>query len=296
MLNNDNKINLCFLDDYPSLTEGILSLVKISKNQIKKSSLSKKQLQRKILKRDEVCLPLDLLNYLIINPVFMGSLPKIIFEDEELLGLSKPVRVHCHPLSYCESDNLLSFMRAEGKDKELRVNQKQYDRGLLYRLDYETSGLVLYAKNNELYDKVRADFKTYVVNKTYLAIVDGKCEVEGRLTHYLKSSGPKGEKVDVFEINKDGSLEVECEIKVKNYNSEENLSLIEIKLFQGHRHQIRKQLQAIGHTILGDPIYGKRSSERMFLHCWKYTLNLGVEKTIVDSNLGLFSLFFNSDS
>jgi 23S rRNA pseudouridine1911/1915/1917 synthase len=298
--NRINNISLCSIDNFSSLEEMILDVFKVSKNQIKKSRLSKKKLARKIAPKDVIELPLNLVNYLLVNPEYSGEKPIILLENQSVLAISKPVKVHGHPLSYCESDNVLSYLNSIGRSDLLRVNESNYDRGLLYRLDFETSGLLILSKTNGLYNSARNNLEDIVKSKVYLAIVDGECRRDEKLSHYLKVGGSKNKDIEVFDQFVEGSKQVECNVKFLAYNKEQNLSLIEVTLFQGHRHQIRKQLQGIGHCILGDPLYGTREAERMFLHCWKYSINLSESNTdrtieIIDNNVTLFNNLFNFD-
>ncbi len=288
-----NKLDICFLYDEDDVKTGIKNLLKISSNQIKKHGLSPKFLNRQLKAKESLALPIDLLNHQMINPLFKGERPLIISEDEQLLALHKPVRIHCHPLKYSESDNLLSFLRSENYAELLEVNKDSYDRGLIYRLDFETSGLILYAKSDELYQKLRDNFSSVVIEKSYLAIVTGRCELQGHFTHYLKDTGIKGAVIQECDKDTTNAKQADCELESLDYNSQQDVSLVKVKLKQGHRHQIRKQLELLGYSILGDPLYGKRKAERMFLHCYAYTLDLDEKCSYQDNNLGLFSNFFN---
>ena len=287
------KIDFCFIGDFPSIMEGVITLTGLSKSQLKKFQFNKKYLQKIIRKGDIISLPINLLNQNMIYPIYSGPEVKIFFENESIIALSKPPRVHGHPLSYYESDNILSFLRQEGRVAELEVNKENYDRGLLYRLDFETSGLLIYSKDEELYKVARKDLKEVIKTKTYLAVVDGELNQEGLLTHHLKSFGKKGSKVEICSPENVDSRKVECQVTLIEFNKEENLSLVEVELFQGARHQIRKQLEAIGNSIYGDPLYGTREAPRMYLHCWKYRIVLKEELLLIDNNLSLFLKFFH---
>jgi 23S rRNA pseudouridine1911/1915/1917 synthase len=294
VLDKNDKINFSFINNYPSVMEGIIDLTGLSKSQLKKYQIPKKYLQKKVLKGDGCSVPVNLLNRNMISPVYSGEKVITLFENTDLLVLSKPQRIHSHPLSYNESDNVLSSLREEGRNKELGVNKENYDRGLLYRLDFETSGLLIYSKSDELYQTVRNDFKAVIKKKKYLAVVEGKLIKEGHFTHYLKSSGKKGARVEVSDTDNDlKSKKVECIVKLIEFNEEENLSLVEVELFQGARHQIRKQLEALGHPIYGDPLYGARKASRMYLHCWEYQIVWKEELLLKDNNLKLFLKLFN---
>ena len=80
--------------------------------------------------------------------------------------MDKPANLFVHPLVYDEKNNCLSFLRTY-KPAYLGVNSKNYDRGLLYRLDFETSGVLVYVKNEIAYQYLRENFKTIAKKKTY---------------------------------------------------------------------------------------------------------------------------------
>lgn len=263
----EKKIKICFIESFPSLMEGILVLTGISKNQIKKR-LTKKELNRKIQAKEEIDLPINLLNHGRINPVYMGPVIKTLFEDENFLIISKPPKVHCHPISYDETDNILSYLLTIAPEL-LDVNKEEYDRGLFYRLDYETSGILYFSKKTDAQNMLRDNFSQLVTEKKYLAVVSGKAENQKQLKHRLLSYGDNNSKVKVDDT---GKL-CESAYELIEYNETENLSLISVSLKQGHRHQIRVQLQAEGLPILGDPLYGNTKHTRMMLHCYQYVFD-----------------------
>ena len=276
--------------------DGLIDVLNISKTQIKKKYSTPKELKRKIYKRQEYFIDANIINFGEIYPEFGGGpRPSIIQEDQTFIALSKPPKIHCHPLSYDEKDNLLSFLYQEKNDASLCVNTGYYDRGLIYRIDYETSGLVLYAKSDELYHKYRENFKELVIEKQYFAIVDGEYSSSTeKLEHYLDYTGSRNGRAKVLPKGESSAFLAQASVEVIEYNQAQNCSLLLLTLKQGHRHQLRVQLSATGHAILGDPLYGTRAESRMFLHCYKYTLIVEEKKQeYSDSNLGLFTDFFN---
>ncbi len=287
-------VEICFLKEYPSLLEGLLDLERYSKNKIKKY-VPKKKLSQTVESKKEFSISLNLINDGKISAGYQGPQINIIQEDNDFLCLSKPARVHCHPLTYLETDNILSALTDMNKTEALKVNYENYDRGLLYRLDYETSGLVILIKNENLFNTLRNDFHTLVKEKYYLAIVRGEVKKKKQsIQNYLAPSEGRGRKMKVVEYSE---YRAECELEVLDYNSEKDLSLLKVKLLQGHRHQIRTQLSSIGYPILNDPLYSNpavATSERMYLHCWKYKLEVdGKEREFKDSNLKSFANFFD---
>jgi len=287
------EIEVCFLDDFPSLTEGVLSLVNISKNQIQKY-LSKKSLKQKVYKQQIYNLPLDIINYNRINPIYVGKPIKKIDEDDLFYVVSKPAKIHCHPHSYCEHDNVLSGLLSENIRHVLNVNSDKYDRGLLYRLDFETSGLLILTKSNELLGKIRTGLNDFIKTKIYLAVVEGKFQSTENIINYLEPFGEKNSKMRVTGAVT--TLLAKCDTEFIEYNSDKNMSLIKVRLYEGHRHQIRVQLSNLGHPIIGDDLYGSREWERMLLHCYHYTIKTEtIERSFKDSNLDFLSGLFNFD-
>lgn len=270
-------IGLSFLTPSPTLGEALQSLSGISRTQMQKQGLKKADLNRRVDQNSEFNLPINILNYGLINPNYKGSEVKILTETNDLVVLSKPSKVHCHPLGYDEGDNVLSYLRSMGRSDLLRVNQAQFDRGLIYRLDYETSGLLLYAKLEELYHKLRDNFHSMVKKKKYLALVKGDFPKDLELKHLIEPSGPKGQKMKESVSGK------EAHIKVRLIEKRNEFSFIEVELDQGLRHQIRVQLSLAGFPILGDELYGGQKSDRLYLHCYQYEIEgLGAFEDPID--------------
>ena len=282
------KVGICFLEPQLNLYEALSSLSSVTKSQVKKLGEKKKYWEAPIKKGECREVPLDALNYLKVNPVCDHKI-NVIAETSEFIVLSKPFKCHSHPLRYSDTNNAISFIRSRWPDSVLQVNANHYDRGLLYRLDYETSGLLIYCKRDFLHKELRESFSTLVKEKTYYAIVEGNFASRS-LTHKLVYSGEKNSKAKAMDIGHSEGITASLEAKRVEHNQERNLTLLQVKLKEGHRHQIRVQLAAEGTPILGDTLYGARESQRLFLHCYSYSVE---GKVFEDPNLNLFELFFN---
>lgn len=263
-------MSFCWLGDNLPLKDILIELGH-TRQSLKKSEVAKKSLERIISTKAEVSLPASLLNRGDIYPKFSPHhhRPQIIEERVGILALSKPSGIHCHPLHYGESDNLLSFLREEGYFNYLKVNQENMDRGLLYRLDYETSGLILLAKDEKIVKAARSGelFK----KKVYKVLVEGEYDGPKELTHSLSTSGKK--------VREDAKGK-EAHLKILNceYMMGENVSLLEVELEEGLRHQIRVQFSLTGFPILGDTLYGGIPHYTFGLHCYRYETSMGVFK------------------
>lgn len=283
------QIEITWLQDAPTLKEALKQTLGSSGQLIKRYFSSKEQ-DRPVMAREVLKLPLSFVNHMQINPEYEGPSIDIISETEDYLVLHKPPQVHCHPLSYDDKDTLLNFLVMQNKWEPLLVNTSHYDRGLLYRLDYETSGVIVLVKNEKYLKFMRENFDTAMKRKFYLAVVEGEFDKEGRWTHYFKSTGLKGVKQKVSDLEaeewQEGTLSV---LKISTH---ENKSLLMINLKSGLRHQIRAQLSFLGFPLLGDELYGGKKAERLFLHALRYEFSDIVE----DPNAELFDIFFDLNS
>lgn len=281
-----NFVEFQFLNDEGSRKEALQSLLGCSGALLKKH-FSSSELSRPVGARDKLRLPLDLVNHMRINPQYVGPQVSILKETKEYLAVHKPSLIHCHPLVYSDQDTVLNALLEQKKFDSLHVNMENYDRGLLYRLDYETSGVLILAKEQSLYDRMRSDFENQMKEKIYLAIVEGDFNKEGKWFHYFKSSGAKGAKQKVSDF--DGPDMHEGILEVTKLASKNQKSLVKVTLKTGLRHQIRAQLAHLGFPILGDELYGGGKASRLFLHAWIY--NWG--EIIQDNEADQFSDYFD---
>ena len=275
-----------WLEDGPTKKEALQAILKCS-GQLLKKHFTSKELQKNIRAKELTRLPLDFVNNLKINPTFKGPRPSIIKETSRYLALHKPPGVHGHPLCYSDQDTLLNYLTEEGKNEALNVNTEHYDRGLLYRLDYETSGVILLAKDESYFQSIRNEFKDKMKKKLYLVIVHGDFNQEGTWTHYFRATGVKGavQKVSdhILSDTQEGNL------KVKKLHFKDEKSLLLVSLQTGLRHQIRAQLSHLGFPIFGDELYGGRAASRLFLHAWKYEW----DEIVTDPNAEEFEKYFD---
>jgi 23S rRNA pseudouridine1911/1915/1917 synthase len=265
-------IDFCLLYPIESVENFLVEYFHVSKNTAK-YYFDKKFLKRSFEARAVLQMPLDFVNDLAIFPVYSGPEIDIVFEDDLFLVMNKPSNIHSHPLSYSENDNCLSYLR-QNNPTILEVNKKSYDRGLLYRLDYETSGVLIYVKKEDVYVELRKNFKEIAKEKKYLCWVDGDCRISGNFKHYFKPTEEKGKKIRVSSENPRGELqEGELVLTPQKYDPDNNATLVEVLLGRGLRHQIRSQLAFLGYPLRGDILYGGSRAERLYLHAKSYKIS-----------------------
>ena len=185
----------------------------------------------------------------------------ILFEDDGLLILDKPAGIPVHP-SMMHYENSLSngvkyyFNSINLKRKIRPVN----------RLDKNTSGILIFAKNEYIQECLVKQMKLGLFKKEYIALLEGNIkENKGTINAPIAR---KKDSIIEREISKDGASSVTHYELIKNYD---NFCLVKFILETGRTHQIRVHSKYIGHPILGDTLYGNSSNliNRQALHAYK---------------------------
>lgn len=197
----------------------------------------------------------------------------IIYEDDYLLVINKPANIAIHP-SILHFDNSLSngvkfYFDKLGLKKKIRI---------VNRLDRNTSGIVVFAKNEYIQECLIKQMKTKELKKEYLAIAKGILESKSDTLNFpiARKEGSIIERT----VNSDGDSAITHYDVVKEFN---NISLVHIVLETGRTHQIRVHFSYIGHPILGDTLYGSPSEliNRQALHSYKLTFIHPVTKKVL---------------
>lgn len=175
-----------------------------------------------------------------------------LYEDDNFLIVNKPAGLVVHATLDKSRENLFDLLKA--KYPELY---------LLHRLDKDTSGAILFTKNESVNKFVEEGFRNHTIKKVYQVIVKGHWNYHGELSCFLKKVKNK-RGLEIMEIVTKGGVKAISQVNTIKSNSE--YSLLEFELKTGRMHQIRIQCQGQGHSIVGDPIYNGEDSERMFLH------------------------------
>jgi 23S rRNA pseudouridine1911/1915/1917 synthase len=194
---------------------------------------------------------------------------RIIYEDADLVVVDKPAGLPVHPApghpSHTLVNAVLSYLPALAADADA------VRPGIIHRLDKDTSGLLLVAKNRLAQANLSQQFKNRVVKKTYLALVQGKLTPEqGTIEAAIGRDPSHRQRMAVVGKGR----EARTAYRVLKYIG--NHSLLEIKPETGRTHQIRVHLAAIGFPVVGDATYGLKSPRlpRQFLHASKIAFRL----------------------
>jgi len=177
----------------------------------------------------------------VFEGVSRGLRPILEFQDFAIFD--KPTKLMVHPISKSTPYSLLDEIRSQFGENA----------NLIHRIDAETSGLVIVGKNKKSEKILKDMFEEKKYHKSYLAVVEGKLESEVTIDTRLEKEGKNiGVRMKAGDTGKES-----CTIaRPLKYNSEKNITLVEVNPITGRQHQIRVHLYSIGHRIVGDPIYG----------------------------------------
>lgn len=197
----------------------------------------------------------------------------IIFENDDLIVVNKPAGMVVHPAAGHASGTLVNAVL--GYDSDLEGIGGEERPGLVHRLDKETSGLIVLAKNEQAHNWLQDQFRLRTVEKTYLALVDGKPPTpSGRVEASIGRDTRHRKKMAIVPPGKGR----EAVSEYKTLESFKNHTLLEFHPLTGRTHQIRLHCQFLGCPIVGDSIYGKKSItveiNRHFLHAAKLSIVL----------------------
>ncbi|MCA9734826.1 RNA pseudouridine synthase [candidate division KSB1 bacterium] len=169
--------------------------------------------------------------------------------------------------------------------------------GLVHRLDRPASGVMVFARTSKAARRLFVQFKERTVEKYYMAIVHGKCPMQGSCEDFLLK---KDLKVTIVDKNVKGAQFARLDYRLLGYQN--GYSLLEIKLATGRPHQIRVQLSAIGHPLVGDLRYGSQQpfdGKNLALHCFRLTVSHPTQNTRVTQTAPpavLWNSYFNMNN
>lgn len=179
-------------------------------------------------------------------------IPKVVYEDENVLVVDKPA-------------GLLSMAKGEYcPEKTLG------DYGLLvHRLDRDTSGVVILAKNPEVQKFLKKQFQDRKTHKTYYAVIEGQPKLDAARIDLPIARDFK--RPTTFRVDANGK---ESETYYKVIKTDGKHSLVELKPTSGRTHQLRVHMKYLGHPIVGDVVYGGEKADRLYLHAGTLEITL----------------------
>ncbi|MDQ0168660.1 23S rRNA pseudouridine1911/1915/1917 synthase [Paenibacillus tundrae] len=182
---------------------------------------------------------------------------EVVYEDSDVIVINKPRGLVVHPAPGHTSGTLVNALMHHCKD--LSGINGELRPGIVHRIDKDTSGLLMAAKNDKAHASLAAQLKDHSVNRRYIALV------HGHLSHDQGTiDAPIGRDTNdrkMFTVTERNSKHA-----VTHFNVTERINdytLLELKLETGRTHQIRVHLKFIGHPLVGDPVYGRNKGIKM---------------------------------
>jgi 23S rRNA pseudouridine1911/1915/1917 synthase len=183
----------------------------------------------------------------------------IIYEDSDLLIVNKPVGMVVHPGAGNYEKTLVNALIYKYKNKLSDINGTLRP-GIVHRIDKETSGLLVVAKNNLAHSSLGKQFSDHTIDRRYLALVWGVLRpLNGKIETLISRNKKNRQLMTVSEINGKKAITNYRSLKVFDLKNIPKISLIECKLETGRTHQIRVHMKYKGTSLLGDKQYGKKN-------------------------------------
>lgn len=214
----------------------------------------------------------------------------IIFENEDFIVINKPSGLVVHPFDHSTEETLLDFLRTHApetfsikNDRLLMDGRTIALGGLVHKLDRDTSGVLVIAKNEKTFDSLKKQFTEHTIEKKYVALVEGVVQENSFTIDGPLGRNKKEYKQSVNPTNPRGELRAAItDVHVLTRN--QTTTLVELAPKTGRTHQLRAHMAHIGHPIVGDISYGSTvESARIMLHAHKLSFTINNEEYTFES-------------
>jgi len=183
----------------------------------------------------------------------------IVYEDKDILIINKPAGMVVHPGAGNYKETLVNALIYKYKNKLSDINGITRP-GIVHRIDKETSGLLVIAKNNKTHSNLGKQFSDHTIQRTYQALSWGILRpLNGRIETLIGRSRKNRQLMSVTEITGKKSVTNYKTLKVFNIKDVPKISFLECELETGRTHQIRVHMAYKGNSLLGDQQYGKKN-------------------------------------
>lgn len=209
---------------------------------------------------------------------------RIVYEDDDLLIVDKPTGLVVHPSpGHRDGGTLVNALLARAGGAEYGGIAGVARPGIVHRLDRDTSGLLMVAKHDAAQASLMGQLKARRVRKTYQALVAGSVAAAvGRVEAPIGRDPKQRTRMAVVPDGRASTTGYRVRERFAGW------TLLELDLITGRTHQIRVHLDAIGHPVAGDPVYGTGTSRkgpdglhRLFLHAWRLELAAPVDGHLI---------------
>ena len=253
---SENRLDVILTKLIPDLTRSNLKKI-IQLKQVKINNCIEKSPSKKLKTSDVLEINLIPSEQIKILPTKIKL--NIVHEDKDILIVNKPAGMVVHPGAGNYKETLVNALIYKYKNKLSDVNGIERP-GIVHRIDKETSGLLVVAKNNKAHSNLGKQFSDHSIKRTYQALTWGVLRpLNGRIETLIGRSRKNRQLMSVTEITGKKSITNYKTLKVFNIKDIPKISFIECQLETGRTHQIRVHMAYKGNSLLGDQQYGKKN-------------------------------------
>ena len=185
---------------------------------------------------------------------------QIIFENENFLFINKPAAIHSVQTPRSHNQSIAALLRQKFPFLD-KVADKQEDAGLVNRLDFMTSGILIGAKNRPAWQQLKTCLADGGINKEYLTLLEGEFAEQKEIETMIGSPYRRAKKIRIAPLGQTGSkrfLPAKSRFKALRFIGEAEASFVRVCLTTGRRHQIRAHSSFLKHPLVGDFLYGSK--------------------------------------
>ena len=254
---NENNLRL---DVFINKREELISRTRI-KNLILKEKLKLNDLiiidpSKKVSTGDEINLEIPKPKEASLKPYKLKL--DIIYEDDDLLIINKPAGIIMHPGAGNYDKTIVNALIHYNKDSLSTIGDELRP-GIVHRIDKDTSGLVVIAKNNEVHENLSRQFSEHSITRVYQLLIWGKLRPSsGKIDTFITRSSKNRQMMEVSISKGKRAITNYKTIEVFENDKTPTLSLVECRLETGRTHQIRVHMTHMGNSIMGDGKYKKK--------------------------------------
>ena len=251
-----NRLDIILAKLIPDLTRSNLKKI-IELKEVKINNSIEKSPSKKLKTNDVIEINLRPVEKIEISPTKINL--DIVHEDKDILIINKPAGMVVHPGAGNYKETLVNALIYKYKNSLSDINGNTRP-GIVHRIDKETSGLLVVAKNNKAHSNLGKQFSDHTIQRTYQALAWGVLRpLNGRIETLIGRSRKNRQLMSVSEITGKKSITNYKTLKIFNIKDIPKITFVECKLETGRTHQIRVHMAYMGNSLLGDQQYGKKN-------------------------------------
>tara|TARA_B100001564_G_C20649785_1_gene676238 strand:+ start:26 stop:1006 length:981 start_codon:yes stop_codon:yes gene_type:complete len=258
-VNTDNvgkRLDIFLAENINEFTRSFLKKL-IEGKQVKLNNIICSSPSEKVKYKDKITINIIVKDNLDIAPKKIKL--SIVYEDKDILVINKPKGMVVHPGAGNYKDTLVNALIFKYKENLSNINGKLRP-GIIHRIDKDTSGLLVIAKNNLSHSDLSNQFSKHSITRKYLCLIWGVVRpLNGKISSLITRDKKNRQLMTVSDINGKKAITNYKTIKIFNIKDIPKISLVECELETGRTHQIRVHLKYKGTSLLGDKQYGKRN-------------------------------------